>query len=81
MKSLWLAMSITMMSEPNSDGTPQIQVVSHKHYQNESECDEWRKDRYSHPWGSIDPVSGKAVLGYFFECTLQILNKEDLSKD
>lgn len=71
MDFVWLAVSVTLLAGENRDGTPDLVVVPHKYYESAEECDEWRKDRYANPWGSIDPASGKPSLGYYFDCTPQ----------
>ena len=69
MEQIWLALSI--LAQPNSDGSPNVNSVPHRYYLEEEQCQGWVKDRYENPWGSIDPVSGAAVLNYFYDCMPQ----------
>lgn len=71
MEQIWLALSITILAQPNGDGTPNVNSVPHRYYVEEGQCLDWVKDRYENPWGSIDPVSGAAVLNYFYDCVPQ----------
>jgi hypothetical protein len=71
MELVWLAVSITMLAGPNSDGTPGLNVVPQRYYQSEAECNAWRKDRYDNPWGVVDPVTGRIVSAYYYDCAPQ----------
>lgn len=74
MEILYLAISVTVLMNPNDDGTPAVSAVPQRFYETFEECDNWRQGRYADPWSDIDPVSGKAVERYIYTCTPQFMD-------
>lgn len=66
---VWLAVSVTVFMGDNSDGSPAVDVAPGRYYATAQECEDWRADRYAHTWGVVDPVTGRAVSAYYYECT------------
>lgn len=69
MNITWLAITITVFAQGNSDGTPAVTSVPQRAYVNFENCDEWSKERYArHEGTGLDPVTGRVVSQFIFNC-------------